>query len=127
MEDLFSQREDADFIRVAKVYRSGKSILCVHQLYEAFDYIIHVAETPCLCSIPINSKVFAPEGLNNKVADDPAVVRVHPRSIYIENTPDFYPDFMLPEIVEKKRLSTSFALIVAGAKSDGVHISPIAF
>jgi hypothetical protein len=52
---------------------------------------------------------------------------VHPWSVGIENPDNPNIELVLPIIIKKKRLCTSFAFIIAGADSDTVNIAPVIF
>ena len=50
---------------------------------------------------------------------------MHPGAIGVENTPNLDVYSMLAVIIEKQGFSASFALVVAGAQANGIHIPPV--
>ena len=66
-----------------------------------------------------------PEGLDDEVAHHPAVLRVHPGTVGVEDSGHLDGKVVLPMVVEEERLGASFPLVVAGADSDGVDVAPI--
>src|SRR5580658_9785901 len=52
---------------------------------------------------------------------------MHARAVSIEYSNDLDLGSMLALIVEEERLGASLALIIAGPRTDWVHVSPIAF
>ena len=100
---------------------------CVfHEKQKPINQIIHVTETSGLATIAINGDVFARQRLNDEIADDTAIIRVHPRSVGVEDTR--HPDIqiVLPFIVKEQSFSGSFPFIIATADADRIHIAKIA-
>ena len=52
------------------------------------------------------------ECLHNKIGYHSAVIRMHARTVGIENTRDFYLKLMLSMVVEEKRFGTTFTFII---------------
>jgi hypothetical protein len=50
---------------------------------------------------------------------------MHSRTIRIEHTDELDAEVMLAPVVEKERLSSSLALVVAGTQADRVDVAPI--
>lgn len=52
---------------------------------------------------------------------------MHARAVSVEDAHDPDVDAVLAAVIEKQRLGAAFALIVAGAGADRVHIAPVVF
>src|SRR5690606_6949674 len=52
---------------------------------------------------------------------DPAVVRMHPRAVRVEDPRDLDPHAVLAVVIEEQRLGAALALVVARARPDRVH------
>ena len=66
-------------------------ILCIilsyfHKPNQPVNQISDKAERPSLRPITINSNILVVKSLNNKVADNSSIIRVHSGSIGVENT-----------------------------------------
>jgi hypothetical protein len=81
-------------LRVAQVKRSATHV-AVHQSDQPVDQVIHVLEGPRLLSITINGDGLALQRLDNKVADDAPVVRMHTRSESVEDASDAHINVLL--------------------------------
>ena len=86
--------------------------------------IIHVAETPGLRAVPEHRNVLPGKRLNDEIAHHPAVVGMHARPVGVKDADHPDIDTVLPVIIEKQGFRAALAFIVAGAKTDGVYISP---
>ena len=123
--DKFRKLNHGEFPRIADIDRSGDLIWRVHHADHGVDQVLAVAEAAGLRSIAVDGDVFALEGLDDEVADDPSVIRMHVRPVGVENTDDFYPETALSVIGGEKGFCGPFPLIIAGSLSDGIHIAPV--
>ena len=64
--------------------------------------------------------------LHDEIADDAAVVGVHPRAVRVEDADHLDVELVLPLVVEEQRLGAALALVVAAARADRVHVAPVA-
>ncbi len=78
-------------------------------------------------AVTIDGDGLIAQGLDNKVGDNAAVVGVHVRTVSVEDAGDLDAQTVLTAVIEEKRLGAAFALIVAGAGTDGVDVAPVAF
>src|SRR5262245_4083389 len=65
--------------------------------------------------------------LDDKIRHDAPIVRVHAWAIGVEDPRDLDPQLMLSPIIEEQGLRTEHAIIITGARSDRIDITPIIF
>ena len=126
LEHDLGQLEHGEFTRITNVDRSNRFRL-LHQPQEALNEVIDIAEGTRLRSVAINRDILPAQGLDDEVRDDATVIRVHAGTVSVENPHDADVHAILPVVIEKQRLGTAFALVVAGAAADRVDIAPVAF
>lgn len=63
--------------------------------------------------------------LQDEIGNHAAVVHVHARPVSVENSRDTHIDILLFGVRVAERLRDTFALVVAGAWSDWIHVAPI--
>ena len=80
-----------------------------------------------MAAVTVDGDVFAFERLDDEIGYHATVVGVHARSVGIEEAGHFNAEVMLTAIVKEQCFGTSFALVVAGAEANGVHIAPVIF
>ena len=99
--DSFGKFQDAEFIGIAKIDRSGKIIRSGHHTNKSFDQIIHKTKRAGLASIAKYRDVTVVQRLKDKIAHHPTIIGMHARTIGVKNSyhPDFY--LMLPMIIKK--------------------------
>jgi len=124
-DHLLREFQHAEFIWISQVHRTREIVGCIHHPDQAFDQVIHIAERACLGPVPIDRYVLPCQCLYNEVADHPAVVRVHPGAVRIENPDDSNIDPVLPVIVEEKGLRAALSFVVAGPGAYGIDIAPV--
>jgi len=71
----FSQLQNCKFRRVAEIDGSEKSFGRSHHPDQAIDHVVNITEGTGLGTIAEDGNVFAPQGLNDKIADHATVVR----------------------------------------------------
>ena len=74
-----------------------------------------------------DGNVFAPQGLDDKIADHATVVRGHTRAIGIEDSDNFDVDMVLPVIIHHEAFSGALAFVIAAPDADGVDPAPVIF
>ena len=62
-----------------------------------------------------------------KFGHDAAVIRMHPRTISIEDAGHANAKFVLAVIIEEKGFGAPFAFVVAGAHANRIDVPPIIF
>jgi len=87
--------------------------------------IIHVAKASGLPTIAIDGDVLSSKGLNDKVTHHATIVRMHARAVGIKNSDDLYLQLMLPPVIKKEGLSTSFSLVVTRTNANRVDLAPV--
>jgi len=60
-----------------------------------------------------------------KVANDPAVYRIHPWDLGVGNLHDLNRQVILPLVVEEQRFSDAVTLVVTGRSPDGFYFFPL--
>ena len=90
MENFFSEFKHRKLTRITEINRTvtdgcGR----LHEANKTLDEIIAIAEGAGLLAIAIDRDGFALQGLHNKIRDDTTILRVHARTIGVENTSDF--------------------------------------
>ena len=89
------------------------------------NQIVDVLEGTSLTTITVDGDVFAAKCLANEIGDNTAIVRVHVRTVGVEDTHHANVEIVGTVVVEEDGLSGSLTLIVARTGSDGVHISVV--
>mmetsp|Transcript_14859 Transcript_14859/g.34940 ORF Transcript_14859/g.34940 Transcript_14859/m.34940 type:complete len:359 (-) Transcript_14859:274-1350(-) len=100
-------------------------IAAFHESHEAGDEVIDVLEAPRRAPVPVDRDVVPLEGLNDEVRDDAAVGGVHARAKRVEDTrhPHVHPVLLLISV--HHGLSHALPLVVARARPNGVHVTPV--
>src|SRR5262249_34998158 len=101
---------------------------CRRRLEEPDDtanQVTYVAKGPGLRAIAINSKGKSAECLDDKIGDDPAVIRPHSPAIGIEYSDNPRVEPVEPVVGHRHRFSKSLSLIINAPRANGVDISPI--
>jgi hypothetical protein len=93
-----------------------KPVVGGHHPDEAFDQIVDIAEAAGLGAFAVDGDRLVGQGLDDEVADHPAVVDRHPRAIGVEDPHHLDVDIVLPEAVEEQGLGAALAFVVAGAR-----------
>ena len=65
--------------------------------------------------------------LHDEVRDDAAIVRVHARSVGVEDSHDLDVEPVLAVIVEEQGLGAALALVVARRGPDRIDVAPVLF
>src|SRR5690606_9258713 len=100
---------------------------CTHKPNQTLDQVLDIAERPCLLSVAVYSHGLVAQRLNDKVAYNPAVVRMHVRPIGIKDARYLDRHAVLPMIVEEQGFGAPLSLVIARARSQRVDITPIGF
>ena len=74
-----------------------------------------------------NANIFVLQSLQDEVADHPSIMRVHIRTVSIENADDLDRQIALHTVTVEKSFRTAFAFVVTAADADGIDIPPVAF
>ena len=125
LEDLFGQLEDGELAGIAQVDRADEPV-GVHQPDERLDEVRDVAEGARLAAVPVDRQGLALEGLDDEVADDPAVVDGHARPVGVEDADDPGLDLVLPVVVHHQGLGHPLPLVVTAPDADGIDVAPVA-
>ena len=121
--DGVAEVEGAD--HVVLLHHQDESLRVRQDEHINVDQIVDVLEGASLTAITVDGNVLAAQRLANEVGDDAAVVRVHERAVGVEDANHANVEVVGAVVVEEDGLSGSLALIVAGAGSDGVHVSVV--
>ena len=73
----------------------------------------------------MNGDVAPEQSLNNEIRHHSAVIGMHAGPVGVEDPRDLDTQSVLAPIVEKQRLGTALAFIVAGARTNWVDVPPI--
>ena len=125
--NLSGQFEDSEFIGVPQVDRTDEVVGSIHHADHALYQVIDVAEGTGLRPVTEDGDVTVFQGLDDKVADNAAVVRLHPRSVGVEDPHHPDVDLILPVIIEEEGLGAALAFVIAGSYADGVDVAPVVF
>jgi hypothetical protein len=102
-------------------------VLAGHEANEALDQIGDEAEGTRLFAVAEDGQGFAGQGLHHEVGNHAAVVFVHARAVGVEDARDADLDAVLVGVGRGQRLGATLALVVAGARADGIDVAPIGF
>lgn len=125
IQSHFRQLEDREFIGISNIDRSGHGIWSFHQAHHTVNQIITVAETAGLTAVTIDGNILILQCLQNKVADHPAIIGMHPGTIGIENPNEFDGKTALHPVAVEQRFGTTLALIIAGPYANGIDVAPV--
>jgi len=126
VEHLLGQLLDRELVRIAEVDRAWEIAPGVHHAQEAFDEIIDIAERAALLPIAVDRDRLTLQRLDDEVRHHTPVIGVHPGAIGVEDPHDLDVELVLPVVVEEQRLGAALALVVAGARTDRIDVTPIA-
>lgn len=108
---------------IAQVH--GLSVVLVHQQDQPIDQVVDVLERPCLLPVAIDGQLVPTQCLHDKIADNSAVVLVHPWSEGVEDAGHAHVDLVLVHVRVGQSLGHALALVVACAGSNGVDVAPV--
>ena len=98
-----------------KLTGSAKSADEIHEQHQPLYKIVDKTERSCLRAVAINRDRFVLQSLYDEIRNHPPVIRVHFRSIGIEDARDADLEIVLAVIVVEERLRTALALVIARA------------
>ena len=76
-------------------------------------------------AIAVNGDVLTTKRLADEVGHHAAVVRVHERTVGVEDAHHANVEIVRAVVVEHDGLGGTLALVVAGAGSDGIHVAVV--
>ena len=97
----------------------------LHKSDQPLDEIGNIAEGPRLTTVSIHSERLPPQRTDDEVAHHSAVIRVHARSVGVEQSGYLDRQIVLASIIEEERLCGPLAFVVTRARSDRIHIAPV--
>lgn len=121
------QLPNSEFSGVSQIDRPEKACFIIHHPYHAFNEIVDVLERSRLFPFPVDGDGIAPQRLADEVGYDPAVVRVHERTVCVENADDADVRSFMAMVIEHEAFRATLSLIVACSDSNGVDVAPVAF
>ncbi len=124
-DDRLRQLPDRDLVRVAEVERAGRLVGLAHEAHDALDQIVDVAERAGLVALAVDRDRLAGQRLHDEVRHHAPVLRVHPGAVGVEDARHLDADLVLAQVVEEERLGAALALVVAGARADGVRAATV--
>lgn len=119
------QLQDCELYWIADIHRAIKFIRRAHQTNEAIDQVVHIAERPGLIAVTIYRNGFILERLDDEIGNHAAIIWVHTRAIGIEYPRNFDAQIVLTSVVEKEGFGAAFALVIARAYPNGIHVTPV--
>ena len=90
-----------ELVRIADIDEADDLVLALHEPDEPVDQVVDIAERTRLRAIAINGDVTPKQHLDNEVRYHPPVVRVHARTIGIEDPRHLDAKPVLAPIVEE--------------------------
>ena len=117
---------NGEFGWIAEIDRAGAALPAVHEAQEAVDEIVDKAERAGLRTVAIDRDGL-PQGLDDEIGNDAAVVRAHARAVGIEDAADLDLDAVVPVVVEEQRFGAALAFVVTGARAERIDIAPVGF
>ena len=124
-DNQFSQFPDGELTGISDVHRSVKVFRPVHHRLKGIQEIVAVAERTRLATVSVDRDRLAGQRLSDEVADHPTVIRMHPRTIGIEDANDPNIDFVLAVVIEHQRLGGPLAFVVTRANADWIDASAV--
>src|SRR5205807_1820559 len=98
---------------IPQIDRPSEIIRRIHQPEQRVDEVIDVAKGTRLLTLAVNGDGLAPQGLDDEIRYDSAIVRVHSRTISVENPGHLDSQLMLAVIIEKQRFCAALSFVVA--------------
>src|SRR5437879_4568944 len=123
--DAFGEFQNRNFLRIADIY--GLVLLGIHQPVDAFDEVRHITEAACLPPVAIDGDGLARKRLVYEIGQGAAVIEPHARSVSIEDPDDVSIYAVESMIGHDHGFRKSLGFIVDAARTDRVHVPPIAF
>ncbi|MPM00811.1 hypothetical protein SDC9_47043 [bioreactor metagenome] len=123
------QLEHGELARIAEVHRGEDRMLPLrrlHQHLQRVDHIRDIAERPRLQAVAIDRQRLATDRLHDEVRHHAPVLRVHPRTVGIENPGDADVHPLRAMGFVEQRLGSTLALVIAGARANGVDVAAVA-
>ena len=112
-------------MRVADIDRPDHLVIGRHQPHHPLDQVVHEAERPRLAAIAVQRDRLVVQRLHDEVRHDPAVIRMHPRPIRVEDPHHLDAQIVLPAIVEEQRLRRPLALVVARPRPQRIDVAAV--
>jgi len=104
------------------IHEFGNVVLVpFHEPQKTFDEIGHVAERAGLLAIAEHGQRLAGQRLHHEVGHHSPIVLVHARAVGAEDARDADLNPVLARVACGQGLGAALALVVAGARSDGIH------
>ena len=98
----------------------------IHQPDQSLHQVVHVAEGPRLGAGAVERQRLAAQGLDDEIADHPAVIGQHAGPVGVEDAHDANLHAMHALVVKAEGFGHPLALVVAGADAMGVDVAAIA-
>ncbi len=80
-----------------------------------------------MTAIAIDGDRLVGQRLDDEIGDHAPIIGMHIGTISVENTRHLDIEMVLTVVIEKKRLRTALAFIIAGADTVGVDMAPVVF
>jgi hypothetical protein len=114
-DDALRQLANGYLMWIADIDRSRDLIGCVHEADEPLYQIRRKTKRPCLTTIAVKRNWRTAKRLHDEVGDNATVVRMHTRSVRIENSHNLDSDTVLSVIIEKQCFCGALAFVIARA------------
>ncbi len=124
LSDLVGQLPNGELHGIAQIDRLVP-ILRRHEAHETVHQLVHVAEGAGLFSRSVERELLTSQRLHDEVRDHPAIRFRHPRAVGIEDPGDPNVYLVLAVIVHEQGLGDALPLVIAGARSDRIHVAPV--
>ena len=123
--NAFGEFENRNFLRISDIRRLV--LVGHHQAINSFDKIGDVAETARLFSRAVHGDGLSGQRLMNEVRKRASVVQAHARAIRIKDSHDMRVQSLGAMVGHGHGFSKALGFVIHSARSDGIHVAPIAF
>merc|ERR1712099_62648 len=98
-------------------------VILIHETYNPIHKVIHIAERSRLRTVSIDCDVLTVQSLNDEVAHNAAIIRMHAWTIGIKNADHADVDFVTPLVVEAQSFRRTLALVIARPQSSTIYMA----
>ena len=126
-DDLLSQFKHGEFARVAHVHWTDELTIAVHHPHKAFYQVVYIAKRAGLLPVSVDADVLTFDRLDNEVAYHPAIIRMHPRTVGVEDANNDGVSIFAAVEVGKQSLAKALSFVINTAGTNWIYVAPVTF
>src|SRR6202158_5124287 len=117
--------QNSKFVGIADVHR--KMFVGFREAHEAVDLVTDVTEAARLIAVAVDGEGFAAQGLLHEIRDDPSVVKLHARSVGIEDADDVRIHVVIAAVGHGHGFGETLGFVVDRPGADRIDVAPVGF